>query len=400
MPAPLEGVNVVDLSRLAPGPYCSMLLGDLGADVLRIEEPGGGRAAQIRRQSGQASSQEEQERSIAFSAHGRNKRSLILNLKYERARKIFFQLAERADVILEGFRPGVVKRLGVDYETIRAINPRIVYCSLTGYGQDGPYQGLVGHDINYISMAGALGIIGSPGERPAIPSNLLADYAGGGMQAALAIVAALLARERTGQGQYIDVAMMDGVLSLLTAEAVSYFSRGTIPRRGETTLTGALPHYNVYETEDGKYLSIGSLEPYFYENLCRAIGRDDLIPDQNSEGERRREIFEVFKAIFLTKTRDEWFEILKQTDICVAPVYGLDEVFSDPQVIHRKMVVEIEHPKFGKITQVGIPFKFSDTPGEIRDLAALPGQHTDEVLKELEYSKEDIETLRKEEVVG
>ncbi len=390
----LEGIKIIDMSRLAPGPYCTMILGDLGADIIRID-PGGGRAAE----AVVPVAAEEAERRTAYNATGRNKRSIILNLRLEGAKEIFYKLAERADVIVEEFRPGVVKRLGVDYETISKINPRIVYCSVTGYGQDGPYQNMPGHDINYISIAGALGIIGQKGGPPAIPSNLLADYAGGGMHAAIGILAALLARERTGKGQHVDIAMCDGVVSLMHMAAMQYFTTGKAPERGNDMLTGGLPHYNVYETKDGKYISLGSLEPWFYENLCRAVGREDFIPYEWDEG-KRSEIFSAFREIFRTKTRDEWFDLLKQIDICVAPVYSIDEVFSDPQVVHRKMVVDIDHPRLGKIKQVGISVKLSDTPGSIRSLAPFPGQHTDEILKELGYTEKRIEELRREGAIG
>jgi len=369
-----------------------MILGDLGADVLKIEQP----AAIARGGIGtpRAPSAEAQRRA-AHNAHDRNKKSITLNLRAEEARQIFYRLAQDADVVLEGFRPGVVERLGVDYETIKGINPRIVYCSLSGYGQDGPYQGLVGHDINYISIGGALGITGEAGRRPAIPMNIIGDFAAGGMHAAIGILTALMARERTGRGQYVDISMTDGTVSLLAAVASGYFSTGVVPKPGETLLNGGVPFYNVYETKDGKYISVGCLEPHFYENLCRALGREDFIAHQNNP-EKREEVFAYFRETFLTKTRDEWFELLKQTDICVGPVYTIDEVFNDPQVLHRKMVVEVDHPSLGKVKQVGISVKLSETPGEIRSTAPLLGQHTEEVLQDLGYTKERIEELRAE----
>src|SRR3990172_5707839 len=220
---PLGGIGVLPLTRRAPGPFCTMLLGDLGADVIVVEEaPGAGRRFDV----GMG------ERAQAYNPVGRNKRSLGLNLKDERAREVFYRLADGADVVLEGFRPGVVKRLGVDYETVSAINPRIVYCSLSGYGQTGPYASLVGHDINYISIGGALGINGWPGQPPAIPANIIADFAGGGLYAAFAILAAVIAREKTGRGQYVDMAMSDGVTSLATFLASMYFNSGHVLARG------------------------------------------------------------------------------------------------------------------------------------------------------------------------
>lgn len=385
----LEGIRVIDLTRLAPGPYCTMFLGDLGADVIKIE-PGGGRAAlMVLPQTG-----EEEERRRAHNPEGRNKRSIVMNLKITEAQEVFCKLAEKADVIIEEFRPGVVKRLGVDYETIREINPRIIYCSLTGYGQDGPYEQFAGHDINYISTAGAQGIIGERGSRPVVITNVIADYAAGGMHAAIGILAALMARERTGKGQHVDISMTDGVVSLMHAEAANYFATGRVPTTGNILMFSGCPCYGIYETKDGKYISLGALEPWFYENLCKALGREDFVAHQWSE-EKWEEIDSCFSEIFLTKTRDEWVELLRQTDTCVAPIYSLDEVFSDPQVVQRKMVVEVDHPTLGKVKQVGISVKLSETPGSIRSLAPRAGEQTDEILLDLGYTKEGIEELRK-----
>ena len=387
---PLEGTRVLDLSRLAPGPYCSMLLGDLGADVIVVEEPPGvGRRFDV----GMS------ERGQAFNALGRNKRSIGLNLKEEGARRAFYKLAETADVVLEGFRPGVVKRLGVDYDTISKLNPRIVYCSLSGYGQDGPYAGLVGHDINYISIGGALGAIGWPGTPPAIPLNVIADFAGGGLYAAFAIVTALLARNKTGRGQYVDVAMTDGVISLLASAASQYFGGDHVFKPGQEFLNGGVPFYNVYETADGRWLSIGCLEPWFWENLCNALGCPQFIPHQNNR-DKFSEMFAFLQGKFKSKTRDQWFQELRQQDICVAPVYSLDEVFADPQVQARGMLVEVAHPELGAVRQVGVGAKFSATPGSVRTTAPRRGEHTEEVLLNIGYSKEEVAALKSAGVAG
>ncbi|HVC31509.1 MAG TPA: CaiB/BaiF CoA-transferase family protein [Steroidobacteraceae bacterium] len=389
---PLEGVRILDLSRLAPGPYCTMLLGDLGADVLLIEEAGAGAA---RRQSASRLPDDAsaRERAAAFNALGRNKRSVGLNLKDEAARAIFDQLARDTDVVVEGFRPGVVKRLGVDYGRLAALNPRLIYCSLSGYGQTGPYAGLVGHDINYISVGGALGVTGRPGSPPAIPMNLVADFAAGGQQAALAIVVALFAREKTGRGQYLDVAMSDGVLSLMSSAASQYFASGVVPLPGEHLLNGGAPHYNVYETSDGGWISLGSLEPWFWGNLCRALGCEEFLADEYNRA-RYPEIFARFREVFKARTRAEWFALLSETDICVAPVYRLDEALNDPHSIARGMVVELEHPAAGIVRQVGIATKFSETPGAVRSTAPLPGRDTQSVLAALGYSVAQIAELR------
>jgi len=384
---PLDDVRILDLSRLAPGPFCTMLLGDLGADVLVVEAPADSKAGR-----GVGRGPE------AHDALGRNKRSIILNLRDEAARDVFYRLADESDVVVEGFRPGVVQRLGVDYETLSKRNPRLVYCSLSGYGQTGPYSQLVGHDINYISVGGALGMNGWPGQPPAIPMNIIADFAAGGLHAAYGILAALHARGRTERGQYVDIAMSDGVLYLLAMSVGGYFATGGVPRPGATLLNGSAPNYNVYQCRDGGWISLGSLEPHFWANLCRTLGREDLIPHQY-DASRREEVFAYFRERFLTKTRDEWFELLKQTDICAAPVYGLDEALSDPHNLARDMVVEVAHPG-GRVKQVGIATKLSETPGAVRAIAPAPGQHTDEVLASLGFDAAAIAALRERGAAG
>ena len=394
---PLEGIRVLDLSRLAPGPYCTMLLGDMGADVLLIEQAGEG--SERRRNPVGGASSEAAQRSLAYNALSRNKRSIGLNLKTDEARAVFMTLAKDADVVVEGFRPGVVKRLGVDYESVSAVNPRVVYLSLSGFGQTGPYAPLVGHDINYISVGGALGVTGWPGQPPAIPMNLLADFAGGGLFAAFAIVTALMARERTGRGQYIDMAMSDGVLSLLSSAASSVLAGGRPPLPGQHMLNGAAPHYNVYECADGEWFSLGSLEPWFYENLCKAMGREDFAAYEYDQS-KYPEIFDHFRTEFKKKTRAEWFEYLSRWDICAAPVLRLDEALNDPHNRARDMVVDVPHPTLGSVRQVGIAPKLSETPGSVRSTAPSPGQHTDEVLRSLGYDGERIAALRGAGAVG
>jgi crotonobetainyl-CoA:carnitine CoA-transferase CaiB-like acyl-CoA transferase len=397
MTMPLEGISILDLTRLAPGPYCTMILADLGADVIKIEEPGpptGRRAEQAAGLPTAPPPRYGVDRHSPYWALNRNKKSMGLNLKHEGVREIFYRLAERADVLVEEFRPGVAKRLGVDYDTLRPRNPRLIYCAVTGYGQTGPYKDLVGHDINYIAMAGCLGMIGQKDGPPVIPHNIIADFAGGGMHAAIGVLAALMARERTGRGQFVDIAMADGVYSQLVSHLSTYFATGLVPRRGETLLDGGAPYYHVYETLDGKWISIGSIEPWFYANLCKALGREDLLSYEFAEGEKREEIREAFRAIFKTKTRDAWFEILTRSDICVGKVYALDETEADPHLRAREMVVEVEHPEAGNVKQVGISVKLSDTPGRIRFLAAPLGTHTDEILTGLGLPRERIVELR------
>ncbi len=385
---------VLELARTVPVTYCTMVLADLGAEVIKVEsplEPGAFPPG-----SGVSPHPQDDEgwKRAAYHPLNRNKKSMVLDLKSEKARQVFYSLVERADVIVEGFRPGVVKRLGIDFETVAKINPRIIYCSLSGYGQDGPYRDMPGHDINYISIGGALGLIGEPDGPPVIPLNFLADYAGGALYATIGILAALQARQKSGRGQYIDTAMTDGVISLLSMMVFDYFYKAEIPKRGESFITGKYPCYNTYKTKDGKYISLGCLEAHFWDSLCRIVGREDFIPYEYAEGEKKIEIHSYFREFFYRKTRDEWFEELKDSNIPIAKVYTLEEVFSDPQVIHRQMLAEVEHSRLGKVKQVGIAVKLSDTPGKIRSTAPLLGEQTEEILQDLGYNGEQIGNLR------
>ena len=399
----LEGVKVLDLSVLVPGAFCTMLLADMGADVLKIEAP----IANEFRASSRALPEEEQRRAAAYYAPDRNKKSIVINLKSEAGRGVFYRLSRRADVIVEGFRPGVARRLGIDYEAINKLNPGIVYCSLSGYGQDGPYSAFPGHDINYIAMAGVLGLIGSAEGPPAIPLNLIADFAGAALYGAFGISVALVARNKTGKGQYVDVAYMDGAISLMNWFNCGYFFDRSTLKRGESWLHGAYPYYGVYETSDSKYITIGCLEPHFWENLCRLLGKEEYVSYHfalehtfhKPEGEKWDEIRSSLRQIFLTKTRDEWFELLIHNDVPAGKVYAPDEVFNDPQVLHRQMVIELEHPALGRIKQVGVAPRLSRTMGKVRSLSPLPGEHTDETLQGVGYNREEIEDLRREGIV-
>ncbi len=393
----LEGIKVLDFCRNAPGMFATMILADLGADVLMVERPMDETRAAYERIVAGIESPEDERRHAAFSALQRNKRSIALDLKQPEALEVFRKLAVDADAVVEGFRPGVVDRLGVGYDEVRAINPRAVYCSVSGYGQTGPYSQMAGHDINYISFAGALGLIGdSPNGKPVIPLNLIADYAGGGLCGAVGILAALMAREKTGRGQYVDIAMTEGVLYMLCGAIADAFSQGYTPTRGKTRLNGGSPYYNVYRTADDRYFSIAAIEPWFWENLCRAIGREDLIPHQTAGEEKCEEIARTLEAIFLTKTRDEWFEALRNANISVGKVYDLEEALTDPQALARGMVVELEAPGVAgaKVRQPGIPFHLSETPGKVLHPGSVAGQHTAQVLASLGYSPDGIADLQ------
>jgi crotonobetainyl-CoA:carnitine CoA-transferase CaiB-like acyl-CoA transferase len=393
----LDGIKILELARVPPAELPGMMLADVGADVLKIETPEPDRPSDA-----------DWVRRTLHTFTNRNKRSMSLNMKSADGQDIFRKLAAAADVVVEGFRPGVMKRLGADYETLRKLNPRLVYCSLSGFGQNGPYKDYPAHDMNYLSLAGVLNLIGEPGRKPVIPLNLVADYAGASLHGALGIVLALFARERTGRGQHVDVAYLDTSVSLLAATPNMrfFFSDGIAPRRGEGFLGGSYPYYAIYETRDGKLLTIGCTEPWLWENFCKAIERpelarfarknDQFVRAANAEEEAaRREI----EAIIRTRDRDEWYERLVRADVCVGKVYEIDEMVRDPQLNHRQMIVDVEHPTHGRVRQIGIAIKLSDTPGSIRSAAPLPGEHTAAVLKDLGLGAADIGRLREKGVI-
>ena len=315
---------------------------------------------------------------------------------------------KKSDVVVEGFRPGVVERLKIDYETVAGYNKRIIYCSLSGYGQEGPYRDLSGHDITYLSTSGVLSLIGSLEGPPVVPLNIVADLAGAGQYAALGIMAALIARNKTGEGQYIDQSFTDGALSLIPTFSQSYFLNGIVPKRGESALQGAYPYYGVYETKDGKYLSIACIESFFWDNLCRVLDKDEYAahcfsPEHyfhKPKDKKWEEVRSWLTSLFLTRTRDEWFDYLTKWDIPVAKVNTLEEALSDKQLTKRKMVVEIEHSTEGKVKQVGCPIKLSKTPATVRSLSPFFGQHTTEILSKIGLSQDRINELYADGIVA
>ncbi|WP_249595856.1 CaiB/BaiF CoA transferase family protein [Peribacillus frigoritolerans] len=389
----LSGIKVLDLSRLLPGPYCSLMMADYGAEVIKIEEPGRGDYIRWRKPAIEGIGA----RHLTIN---RNKKSIELNLKSEEGKEIFKKMAANADVILESFRPGVMDRLGLGYDEISKINEGIIYCSLTGYGQTGPYRNLPGHDINYIGYSGILGLIGQKNGKPVVPGVQIADIGGGALMALSGISMALFHKERTGKGQYIDVSMLDGAVSWLYAAASDYFASAAVPERGKTRLSGQFAFYDVYETKDTKYITVGASEEKFWEEICQLIGKPEWIGLQNETGEVQEQLKEEMSEFFKQKNQKEWLDLLQTKDTCVGPVYDIDEIFLDPQIIERQLFTEMNHPVAGVIKQFGFPIKFSQTPGKIHSHSPLLGEHTDEILLELDYSKESIEALRINEVIG
>ena len=398
MATALSGIKVLDLTGMGPSSFAAGMLGDMGADVIKISTPPGASDKGV----GAGIEFIEGIDAPAFFDSPRNKKNIGINFKAESGKKLFHQLAETADVVIESFRPGVMDRLGIGYETVSKENPRIIHCSVSGFGQDGPYRDLPGHDANYAAMGGALGLVGhSEDSPPVMVENILADMTTAVLQAVIGIQTAIIAREKTGRGQLVDISMTDGVLFMLscTPEIGEYLMNGTVPQRGNTLFSGSQPCYAVYETTDHKYLTIGTLEPHFWKKLCHTLDREDLIVKQYASSPDKEEVFAELKNIFLTKTRDEWFAILTKADVPVGKVLNIHEAFSDPHMQHREMLIEVDHPRWGKVKQIGFPIKFSDTPWQLRIPAARLGDHTDEVLSELGYTPEEIDRLRQERII-
>jgi crotonobetainyl-CoA:carnitine CoA-transferase CaiB-like acyl-CoA transferase len=385
---PLSGYKVIDCSRLLPYQYCTLLLGDLGAEVLKIEEPGRG-------DYGRWEDFDEPGRErLAFPMANRNKKSLTLNLKENAGREILLKLAEKYDVLLETFRPGAMERLGLDYRSIKARNPRIIYCSGTGFGQTGPYRLKAGHDINYISLAGILGVSGIQTGRPVIPGVPFADMVGGGVFTALAIIAALLGREKTGEGKYIDIAMTDVMTSLNIMNIAIALTQKGGRRMMPYSLRGLSLCYNVYQTKDGKFVTIGDLESKFWKNFCKAMGREELVDKQYQNYQDGDKTTESLKSLFASKTQAEWVEVMKGVDDCFSPVYFPEETLDDPHLKSRGMITTMADSKRGETVQIGFPALFPEELDYKRSPAPFLGENTEEILQELGYSMEEIEKLR------
>jgi crotonobetainyl-CoA:carnitine CoA-transferase CaiB-like acyl-CoA transferase len=392
---PLEGVKVLDLSRLLPGGFCSLLLADYGADVLKVEDTGMG--DYVRWAPPYYEGAEESAKSALFLALNRNKRSIRINLKEESGKEVLRRLAREHDVLLESFRPGVLDRLGVGYEELRKENPGLVYCAITGYGQDGPYRDRSGHDMNYLGLIGLLGLTGERDGPPIQSGGQIADIGGGALMAAFGILAALKERDRSGEGQFVDVSMADGSLSWLAMVAGRYFADGHVPQRGELELAGGLICYRPYACSDG-YVSLGALEPKFWAAWCQGVGREDLVEKQFEKpgSDAHREV----ERIFLERTREEWRAFASQHDCCLEPVLDLDEALDSELVRAREMVVELAQPGTDGVKQIAPPVKLSRTPADRREPGPGLGEHTDDVLTRLGYSEDEIAALKESGAVA
>lgn len=380
MEGALKGITVLDISRMLPGPYCSMVLADHGAEVISIERS------------------KYKDEGLFFSVLNRNKKHMTLDLKSKQGLKIFFELVEKADIIIEGFRPGVAQRLGIDYDTVREKNPRIIYCSISGYGQSGERRDLPGHDVNYLSTAGVLGLIGEKDRLSVIPGIQIADIAGGSMNAITGILLALYARDRIGKGQYIDISMTDGVLGLLSLAQHFTELEGKPAEAGNALLSHRYACYNTYETKDGRCVSLGAVENSFWKTFCIHIGRPDFAPLQYDE-DKKDEIIQFLRDLFITRTYGEWVRELEPLGVCFTGVKLVSEVYADATFTEREMIVDYVDSQGQQKTSFGIPVKLSETPGAIRSQPAEFGRDTEKILLDLGYSKNDIEAFQRAGVV-
>jgi len=390
MSLPLEGLKVLDLTRLLPGGFCSMLLADFGAEVVKVEDTGLG--DYVRWAPPLYEGVEPSAASALFLSLNRGKRSIRIDLKSQAGKDVLLRLAQTADVLLEAFRPGVMDRLGVGYERLRAENPRLVYCAITGYGQDGPARDRSGHDLNYLGLNGILGLSGEVDGPPISSAAQIADLGGGAMMAAVGVLTALRERDRSGQGQLVDCSMFDGSMSFLAMLAAEMLAGGPVPRRGELRLAGGLVCYRAYACADG-YVTLGALEPKFWAEFCRGVSREDLANHAFDPpgSEAHRALCEIFAG----RTREQWQAFAAEHDCCLEPVMGLDEALDSELVAAREMVIELDQPGAeNPVRLLGLPFKLSRTPG---DPARAPGpglgEHTREVLSEAGYSSAEIDAM-------
>ena len=392
---PLSDIRVLDLSRLLPGGFCSLMLADFGAEVLKVEDTGMG--DYVRWAPPYYEGADDSAKSSLYLSLNRGKRSIRVNLKDQSGREVLLRLAREYDVLLESFRPGVLERLGVGYERLRQENPRLVYCAISGYGQDGPYRDRSGHDMNYLGLVGLLGLTGERGGPPVQAAGQIADIGGGALMAAFGIMTALRERDGSGQGQFVDISMSDGALSWLAMVAARHFCDGVTPHRGGLELAGGIICYRPYACRDG-HVTLGALEPKFWSAWCRGVGRDDLIerqfeaPGSDAHAEVER--------IFLERTREEWQAFASEHDCCLEPVLDLDEALQSELVRARGMVVELDQPGAGPVRQLGVPVRLSRTPGGPSGPGPALGEHTDEVLRDAGYSADEVAALKERGAVA
>ena len=375
----LDGIRILDSAHQYPGPYCSMLLGDLGAEIIKVERPDGGDPGRFW--------------PGFFRSINRNKKSITLDLKKSDARDILYRLVERSDVFTEGFRPGVASRIGINYDTLQKINPRLIYCSISGYGQDGPYRDLPGHDVNYMALAGMLQEFKDKSGNITLPTIAIGDLSSG-MFAVIGILTALMAREKTGKGQYIDISMFDGLVSWMSTRLGSFFANA--PSEGEYDAG-----YGVFNASDGKAFTLGiAHENWFWDRLCSATHLYELQGlGQLERKDQREALVDKLKTTFSQKPRDEWIKILIEADVPVAPVHTVEDVVNDPHVIFREMIQDISLSSGEMNKQVNFPIKLFGTPGKIQLPPPELGEHNKDILYWLGYATEEIERFKNEGVI-
>jgi crotonobetainyl-CoA:carnitine CoA-transferase CaiB-like acyl-CoA transferase len=393
---PLEKLKVLDLTQVMAGPFCCQVLADMGADVTKVEPRETGE--QSRRALGFGMKGED---TAAFIAINRNKKSVTLNLREYESREIFYRLAREADVVVENYRPGVTKKLGIDYETLKEVNPRIIYASISGFGQTGPYAMRAGYDLIAQGMSGVMSVTGEPDGPPAKCGIPISDLSAG-LFCAFGILSACIAREEIGHGQYIDTSLFEGALAFSIWETAELWATGRIPQPLGSAHRLTAP-YQARETRDG-YVNVGANNQRLWARLCAAIGREELIEDERfatnaDRMDHRAELAEELEKTLTQKTTEEWVEIFLEAGFPAGPIYNYEQVFEDPHTQAREMVVEMEHPVEGTVRGLGIPVKLSETPGDIRRPAPLLGQHTEETLAELGYSRAEIADLRERKVI-
>lgn len=383
----LDGINVLELSGLLPGPFCTQILADYGAEVTKIEDQAGDRARHMPPFI--------DEQGALFYAVNRNKKSIGLDLRRAEGKAIFMKLAAKSDVIVDAFRPGVMDKLGLSYEQLKKVNPGLVYCALSGFGSTGPYAKTAAHDLNILSLAGITGLTGAKHSFPGISPVQLAGAAGGSLYAVIAILIALYNRQKTGYGQFCDVSMLDGAISLLAYTLAEWSGEHKLPQRGNAFLTGAYACYQIYETSDHKYISLGALEGKFWEEFCEGIGKADYAPSQ-WDIEMQDELIESISFIIKSKTQAEWLAVFANSNICLTPVLSLEEMSEHPQVKARNSLIKLENFKYsGKDMFLGgLPIKFLDIPEEIKTSFPENGEHTAEILLKAGYTAEEVELFK------
>ncbi|ACV34932.1 MAG: CoA transferase [Candidatus Accumulibacter sp.] len=384
---PLTGVRVLDLTRLLPGPVATLHLADMGADVIKIEDHAAGDYARILGDGPDGVS-------VFFRSVNRNKRGLRLDLKQAQGREVLLRLARAADIVVESFRPGVSDKLGIGYEALRAVNPKIVYCAITGYGQTGPLAMAAGHDLNYIGFAGVLDQIGIDGGQPAIPNLQVGDLLGGAMTAVMGILAALFDAQRTGQGRLVDVAMSEAVLAHNLFPLFALQTAGAVPARGGDILSGGDAGYGVYATADGRYMAVAPLEQKFWQVFCEAIGRPDWQARHGARGAAAAALRRELVELFASRSQAYWRDFFANVDCCVTPVLDVAEALEHPQFRARGMVVQADG-----LTQYAPPVKLSGWVFAVDRAAPSPGEHSEEILRESGFGEQEIAALQAGSVI-